>query len=109
MDATRPDRLTREQFARLLNEARQTHHLSIRAAARVADVPAATVQGWLNGKHFPTPALRPRYLRLVAAVGLLDQLPAALWADSAGGSVAADLPGLAAAALTEPPAEDEQP
>lgn len=87
MDATTPERPTREQFARLLNEARQSHHLSIRAAARVAGVPAATAQGWLNGKHFPTPALRAKYLRLVAAVGLLDQVPASLWIDSGPGSI----------------------
>ncbi len=42
-------------------------------------MPAATAQGWLNGKHFPVPALRPNYLRVVDQLGLSDQLPDELW------------------------------
>lgn len=42
-------------------------------------MPTPTAQGWLNGKHFPVPALRPNYLRVVAELGLTDQLPAELW------------------------------
>ncbi|MCC6494796.1 MAG: helix-turn-helix transcriptional regulator [Propionibacteriaceae bacterium] len=53
-----PAPANRQEFAALVNAARMRHHLSIRAVARIADVPAATAQGWLNGKHFPTPALR---------------------------------------------------
>lgn len=69
----------RASFAGLLNRARLERHLSIRTLARIADVPAATAQGWLSGKHFPTPALRGRYLRLVAQLGLADQVPDDLW------------------------------
>jgi hypothetical protein len=46
-------------------------------------VPAATVQGWLAGRHFPTPALRPKFLLLVEALGLTEHLHAALWLDEA--------------------------
>lgn len=72
---------SRREFAALLDDARRERHLSIRAAARVADVPAATVQGWLNGRHFPVAALRPNYLRLVDALGLSGQVPADLWSE----------------------------
>lgn len=67
--------VARAELGRLLDEARARQHLSIRAAAKVADVPAATVQGWLNGKHLPTPALRPNFEKLVEALGLTDTLP----------------------------------
>ena len=69
----------RRDFAALLDETRRDRHLSIRAAARIAGVPAATVQGWLSGKHFPVPALRPHYLKLVEVLDLSDRLPADLW------------------------------
>lgn len=72
---------TRAEFAAALDDARRARHLSIRDGARIAGVPAATVQGWLSGKHFPTPALRPQYLRLVAELGLSDQLPEDLFDD----------------------------
>lgn len=68
-DDTRTD-----DFARELNEARIRAHLSIRAAARLVDVPAATAQGWFSGKHYPTPALRPQYEQLATILGL--ELPA---------------------------------
>lgn len=54
--------VSRQAFAARLDQERR--RLSIRAIAKVADVPATTAQGWLNGRHFPTPALRGR-LRLV--------------------------------------------
>ena len=79
--ASVPSTLPRDEFAQALNRARLTHHLSVRAAAKTAGVPAATVQGWLNGKHFPTPALRNNYLRLVDALGLTDELPEDLWGE----------------------------
>ena len=72
--------MRREDMARALNVARQSHHLSIRAAAKIAGVPATTVQGWLSGRHLPTPALRPNFERLVAALDLAEQFPASSWA-----------------------------
>ena len=76
-------RPTRTELAQLINQARLDRHLSIRSAARIAGVPAATVQGWLVGRHFPTPALRPKFLLLVEALGLTEHLHAALWLDEA--------------------------
>jgi DNA-binding transcriptional regulator YiaG len=72
----------REEFAALVNDARRRQYLSIRAVARVAQVPATTIQGWLDGRHFPSPALRPNYLLLVNHLGLDDQVPDDIWDDS---------------------------
>lgn len=72
---------TRAELTRLINRARQDRHISIRSAARIAGVPAATVQGWLAGRHFPTPALRPKFLLLVEALELTDYLHPNLWLD----------------------------
>jgi DNA-binding transcriptional regulator YiaG len=69
-------------FASRVDEARQREHLSIRQFAIAAGVPKATAQGWLNGRHMPTPALRPRYLRVVAELGLGDQVPDGMWAEA---------------------------
>jgi transcriptional regulator with XRE-family HTH domain len=65
----------KQAFAVRVNEARLSRHLSIRAVARLAGVPATTAQGWLSGEHFPSPALRDNYLRLVGYLGLLAQVP----------------------------------
>ena len=72
----------REEFAALVNDARRRQYLSIRAVARLAQVPATTIQGWLDGRHFPSPALRPNYLLLVNHLGLDDQVPDDIWDDS---------------------------
>ena len=72
----------REEFAELVNDARRRQYLSIRAVARVAQVPATTIQGWLDGRHFPGPALRPNYMLLVSRLGLDDQVPDDIWDDS---------------------------
>ncbi len=40
------------------------------------------MQGWLNGNHFPVPALRQNYLRMVAELGLLGEIPEDLWEDT---------------------------
>jgi len=74
-------RPTRSELIQLINQARLDRHISIRSAARIAGVPAATAQGWLSGRHFPTPALRPKLLRLVEALELSDHLHPALWLD----------------------------
>jgi hypothetical protein len=49
-------------------------------------VPATTAQGWLDGRHFPSPALRGNYLLLVNHLGLGDQIPEHLWDDSRAGA-----------------------
>jgi hypothetical protein len=73
---------SRQEFAALLNDVRRRQHLSIRAVAKLADVPPTTAQGWLNGKHFPTPALRGNYLRLVEHLDLVHAVPRDLWDES---------------------------
>lgn len=39
------------------------------------------MQGWLNGRHFPTPVLRPNYQKLIDHVGLTAVVPEGLWDD----------------------------
>lgn len=80
-----PAPASRQEFAALINDARRQQHLSIRAVARIAEVPPTTAQGWLNGKHFPTPALRGNYLVLLEHLGLAELVPDDLWEDSWGG------------------------
>lgn len=70
-----PSGVIDKDFARRVNEARLARHLSVRAVARLAGVPPATVQGWLSGEHQPSRALRVNYLTLIGHLGLLNQLP----------------------------------
>ncbi|MGV8907396.1 MAG: hypothetical protein ACOH1Y_00295 [Propionicimonas sp.] len=76
----------RDQFAALVNDARRRQYLSVRAVARIAQVPATTAQGWLDGRHFPSPALRGNYLLVVDHLGLTDQVPDGIWDDSRDGA-----------------------
>lgn len=76
-------RPTRSELTQLINAARRERHISIRSAARIAGVPAATMQGWLNGRHFPTPALRPKFIRLLERLELDKCVHEALWLDDA--------------------------
>jgi DNA-binding transcriptional regulator YiaG len=70
--------LVSRDFAKRVNEARLSRHLSIRAVARLAGVPTTTAQGWLSGEHLPSSALGDSYLRLIALLGLTSELPEAL-------------------------------
>lgn len=79
--------MVKREFTQLVNEARLARHLSIRAVARLVDVPATTAQGWLSGKHFPCEALRGNYLSLVAHLGLMKQLPEELRRELEDGTV----------------------
>jgi len=82
-------------LAAALEKARREQHVSIRAAGRIVGLPTATVQGWLNGHHFPTPALRSQFLQLVHRLGLDDQVTPELWgADVEGAWLAKDSPYL---------------
>jgi len=76
----------REVFAAVVNDARRRQYLSVRAVARIAQVPATTVQGWLDGRHFPSPALRVNSLRVVNHLGLADEVPDGIWDDSRSGT-----------------------
>ncbi|MGC3955056.1 MAG: helix-turn-helix domain-containing protein [Propionicimonas sp.] len=71
--------LEREAFLRVMNEARVARHLSVRGAAKAAGVPAATMQGWLNGRHVPTPALRPKFQAFVEQLGIPPEATARWW------------------------------
>jgi len=75
------DRPSRVEIAAMVNQARVDRHLSVRRAAQISGVPASTMQGWLQGRHFPTPALRPKFLALVAHLELGHFLHAGLWQD----------------------------
>lgn len=82
----------RTNFAAKLNAERLRRHLSLRDVASLAGVPKTTAHGWMTGEHFPTPALRSRYLALVSALGLDAELPDGIWdpaADSIGARAAA--------------------
>lgn len=69
----------REEFLRVLNEARRARHLSVRGAAKIAGVPAATMQGWLNGRHLPTPALRPKFHAFAELLGIPEETTGQWW------------------------------
>lgn len=73
----------RSEWAARLDEARRRRHWSLSDAAKLAGVGKTTAHGWLTGDHFPTPALRPSYLKLVAALGLSDEVPDGIWDESA--------------------------
>jgi hypothetical protein len=75
------NRPTRVEMAALVNRARLDRRLSVRRAAQIAGVPASTMHGWLQGRHFPTPALRPKFLTLVEHLELTEFLHAGLWQD----------------------------
>lgn len=69
----------REEFVHALNEARAARHLSVRGAAKLAGVPAATMQGWLSGRHYPTPELRPTFQAFVERLDIPDDLTYRWW------------------------------
>lgn len=67
---------SREELVALLTAARHSKHLSIRALATRVDVPASTMQGWLDGRHLPTPALRGQFLRMLRLLDITDDAEA---------------------------------
>lgn len=62
----------RLRFADRIEAARIAKHYSVRRLAREIEVPASTIQGWLNGRHEPAPSARQNYLRMLAILGLND-------------------------------------
>lgn len=68
----------RREVAGILSRGRELSRLSVRGAARIAGVPAATVQGWLSGRYLPTPALQPAFEQLAEALGVAEEI-AAVW------------------------------
>ena len=67
----RPPR-SRAALVDALTRARQANGISIRRAARIADISPSTMQGWLDGRSLPTPSLLPNFLTLVTELGLAD-------------------------------------
>lgn len=66
-----------QELATILNQARQAKSAagekgySIRDLAKRLDLAPSTLQGWLQGAHLPTPALRSSFMRLVQDLDLL--------------------------------------
>lgn len=79
------ENIGRVELVRLLHEARMRKSISIRAAARLAGVAPATAQGWLNGKHMPTPALRENFRALLTELEL--NVPDSMWLPDAAVTV----------------------
>ncbi len=67
------------EIAERMDAARRARHLSIRATAKMVGVPHTTVQGWLTGRHRPTPALRPQFTKLTQVLGVADELDEGWW------------------------------
>lgn len=67
------------EFLGELNRLRLGKHLSVRGAAKLAEVPAATMQGWLAGRHVPTPALRPKFQAFAEHLGVAPEAVALWW------------------------------
>lgn len=66
-----------QELAAVLNQARQTKvsagekGYSIRDLAKRLELAPSTLQGWLQGAHLPTLALREKFLQLLDELGLL--------------------------------------
>ena len=63
--------LSRGALTQQMAAARSKVGLSIRRAAAIAGVPASTAQGWLEGRHLPTPSLMPQFITLLRALQLV--------------------------------------
>lgn len=66
-----------QELAAILNQARQrkmsagNKGYSIRDLAKRLDLAPSTLQGWVQGAHLPTLALREKFVQLLAELGLL--------------------------------------
>jgi WD40 repeat protein len=78
-----PDRIqTREQLGAALNTWRLRNGLTIRELARAADLPTATVGGYLTGRHLPGPSQRAQFAGLFEACGLSDPDELSRWQEA---------------------------
>jgi transcriptional regulator with XRE-family HTH domain len=57
-------------FAALVREIRQAHHVTQEQLARDLQVTFSTVNGWENGRHRPIPALAKRLLEIAHAASV---------------------------------------
>ncbi|MFC2686474.1 MAG: hypothetical protein ACFN3I_04855, partial [Arachnia propionica] len=74
--------LSRGALAQQMAAARSRIGLSIRRAAAIAEVPASTAQGWLEGRHLPTPSLMPQFMTLLRALQLVTVQNETAWAEA---------------------------
>ena len=65
--------------AEQMDRARRAQNLSVRATAKLVETPHTTVQGWLTGRHRPTPALRPQFEALMRKLGVDAEIPGDWW------------------------------
>ena len=72
--------ISRSVLTEQLATARRRLRLSIRRVAAIAKVPASTAQGWLDGRHLPTPALMPQFMTLLRALQLVTVQDEEDWA-----------------------------
>lgn len=79
----RPERVTdRVEFAAALTALREAAGLSVRDLARRADVPSATVSGYLSGRHLPNLVQPEALLAVLAACGVTGTEESAAWLDA---------------------------
>ena len=74
--------LSRGALAQQMAAARSRIGLSIRRAAAIAEVPASTAQGWLEGRHLPIPSLMPQFMTLLRALQLVTVQNETAWAEA---------------------------
>ena len=74
--------LSRGALTQQMAAARSKVGLSIRRAAAIAGVPASTAQGWLEGRHLPTPSLMPQFITLLRALQLVTVQNETAWVDA---------------------------
>ncbi|CAL8975133.1 hypothetical protein CELL_01972 [Cellulomonas sp. T2.31MG-18] len=68
---------TRDELARALTALRERRGATVRDLARAAGVPAATVSGYLTGRHVPPLAATEQFVQVLAALGVPDdEVPA---------------------------------
>lgn len=73
---------SRSALTQQMAAARSRAGLSIRRAAAIAEVPASTAQGWLEGRHLPTPSLMPQFMKLLRTLQLVTVQDEAAWAEA---------------------------
>ncbi|MDO8108425.1 helix-turn-helix domain-containing protein [Isoptericola sp. b441] len=74
---------TREDLARALTAVRESRGMTVREVAAAAHTPAATVGGYLTGRHLPPLAAMDSFRRVLDALGVAPQEQEA-WADVVG-------------------------
>lgn len=75
-----PDRIAdRVGFGAALTSVREAAGLTVRDLARLAGVPAATVSGYLSGRHLPNPSQPDALLAVLGACGIVADVDRDRW------------------------------